>query len=220
MSALNVNQTIYLLLLVNIPARPRPRMSSPVRSRLSVEKSKFYDRLREISHCGPRCGNIWKAIKMQPYDTTSPISLTHSLWILYNWWHYYQRKTNIHKIVRFSSTISRHARLARARFHLFFFCKICFNFLKFYAFSIETMTEMMIRVTAPLSPSSQCEFDMILTSRPIGYMHYIQYMCVYSQPINVYFEYSFSVLLWFICSCSCPQVAPPVRCSSGGLYDL
>lgn len=152
MSALNVNQTIYLLLLVNIPARPRPRMSSPVRSRLSVEKSKFYDRLREISHCGPRCGNIWKAIKMQPYDTTSPISLTHSLWILYNWWHYYQRKTNIHKIVRFSSTISRHARLARARFHLFFFCKICFNFLKFYAFSIETMTEMMIRVKAPLLP--------------------------------------------------------------------
>lgn len=41
---------------------------------------------------------------------------------------------------------------SRARFHLFFFCKICFNFLKFYAFSIETMTEMMIRVKAPLLP--------------------------------------------------------------------
>lgn len=39
-------------------------------------------------------------------------------------------------------------------------------------------------------------------------MHYIQYMCVYSQPINVYFEYSFSVLLWFICSCSCPRCSP------------
>lgn len=49
------------------------------------------------------------------------------------------------------------------------------------------------------------------------YALYTIYVCVYSHPINVYFEYSFSVLLWFICSCSCPQVAPP---SSGGLYDL
>lgn len=108
---------------------------------------------------------------------------------------------------------------ARFHFHLFFFCKICFNFLKFYAFSIETMTEMMIRVTAPLSPSSQCEFDMILTSRPIGYMHYIQYMCVYSQPINAISSIRFR----FYCGSFAVAVAPvaaPVRCSSGGLYDL
>lgn len=106
---------------------------------------------------------------------------------------------------------------------------ICFSSVKFVSifssfmrFLLKQWQRWWYGLRPDLVPplSSRSEFDMILTSRPIGYMHYIQYMCVYSQPINVYFEYSFSVLLWFICSCSCPQVAPPVWCSSGGLYDL
>lgn len=58
------------------PARPRPRMNS-----LSLWKNQNFMIVcvLEKFHSRSRCGNIWKAIKMQPYDDTpSSISLTHS----------------------------------------------------------------------------------------------------------------------------------------------
>lgn len=149
------------------------------------------------------------------HSLTRPLSLSLSvpLLIWYNWWHYYQRKTNIHKIVRFSSTLfSRHARLARV--------SICFSSVKFVSIFSNFMRFLLkqwqrwwygLRSLSPLSSaicSSLREFVMLLTSRPIKHWLYI-HIFVYSQPIYathivyVYFEYSFSVLLWFICSCSC-----------------
>jgi len=72
---------------------------------------------------------------------------------------------------------------------LFFFRKICFNFLKFYAFSIETMTVMMRRLCV----------SSIFISNTYVYLSIVLFF-------SIYFEYSF----WFYCgsprcslSCSC-----------------
>lgn len=110
---------------------------------------------------------------------------------------------------------------ARFHFHLFFFCKICFNFLKFMRFLLKQWQRWWYGLRPRFSPLLSVWVWYDINESPDRlYALYTIYVCAYSQPINVYFEYSFSVLLWFICSCSCPQVAPPVRCSSGGLYDL
>lgn len=206
-----------------MPARPSKAKDELAHCGLSVEKSKFYDRLREIFVCGPRCGNIWKAIKMQPYDTTSPISLTHSLFLSHNWWHYYQRKTNIHKIVRFSSTISRHARLARV--------SICFSSVKFVSIFSSFMRFLLkqwqrwwygLRPDLFSPPSSLSVWVWYDINESLDRLHwFICTIYVYSHPIYVYFEYSFSVLLWFICSCSCTRCTPTdLSSSGGGIYEL
>lgn len=189
-----------------MPARPSKAKDELAHCGLSVEKSKFYDRLREIFVCGPRCGNIWKAIKMQPYDTTSPISLTHSLFLSHNWWHYYQRKTNIHKIVRFSSTISRHARLARV--------SICFSSVKFVSIFSSFMRFLLKQwqrwwyglrpdLFSPLALSLH-EFDMILTSRPIGCIGlYVLYMYIPTRFMSIS-----SIRFRFYCGSFAVAVAP------------